>query len=284
MTHLVSVDRGNHLLTLREPVWGARPCPRSTRRRVPSASERPCWPHRPCSPRPAAPPAGPPRTPSGRPRSRPRRRSPSSHDAMTMPMAAASGSDQGAAAGVRLQSLVAQHSVLVADMMRARILKASRTSRRRPTPPWARTRRPWPRSSTTSSARRPAASSRRCGAATSATSTRTPMPWARRTRPRRKAARHDLEKAEVALGDFFAGASGGRLPRARRPAAVTTHIDHLLDQADAFAAHRYAPAGAGLRHGVRARLRDGRRAGVHAAAEVDRRPAPAAELGSCARA
>src|SRR3982750_2304321 len=72
MTHLVSVDRGNHLLTLREPVWGARPCPRSTRRRVPSASERPCWPHRPCSPRPAAPPVGPPRTPSERPGSRPR--------------------------------------------------------------------------------------------------------------------------------------------------------------------------------------------------------------------
>src|SRR5437764_8241308 len=36
-----------------------------------------------------------------------------------------SGQDQGAAAGIRLQALVAQHSVLVADMMRARLRKSA---------------------------------------------------------------------------------------------------------------------------------------------------------------
>ncbi len=168
--------------------------------------------------------------------------SPSSHDAMTMPMAAASGSDQGAAAGVRLQSLVAQHSVLVADMMRARILKAPDVTQAADAALGQNTQ---------------ALASLVDNLFGTAAGRQFTTVWGGHIRyfyayadalgtkdeAARKAARHDLEKAEVALGDFFAGASAGRLPRPAARAAVTTHIDHLLDQADAFAAHRYAPAG-----------------------------------------
>jgi hypothetical protein len=57
------------------------------------------------------------------------------------------------------------------------------------------------------------------------------------------AARAHLGTSEARIGDFFAGASAGRLPGPAARSAVTTHIDHLLAQADAFAAGRYAAAG-----------------------------------------
>jgi hypothetical protein len=56
--------------------------------------------------------------------------------------------------------------------------------------------------------------------------------------------RRDLVTSETRLGDFFAGASGGRLPKAAARQAVTAHINHLLAQADAFAKGQYTEAGA----------------------------------------
>jgi hypothetical protein len=56
----------------------------------------------------------------------------------------------------------------------------------------------------------------------------------------RATARATLLRAEQQLGDFFAGASHGRLPQAAARAAVTEHVSHLTMQADAYAAGDYA--------------------------------------------
>ena len=53
-------------------------------------------------------------------------------------------------------------------------------------------------------------------------------------------ARAKLVAFENQLADFFSSASQGRLPQDAARAAVTTHVDHLLDQADAYAAKDYA--------------------------------------------
>lgn len=52
----------------------------------------------------------------------------------------------------------------------------------------------------------------------------------------------ELTEYEQALGDFFAGASGGRLAPAAARAAVVEHVGHLTGQADAYAAGDYAGA------------------------------------------
>ncbi|WP_433717738.1 hypothetical protein ACQP2Y_26520 [Actinoplanes sp. CA-051413] len=55
-------------------------------------------------------------------------------------------------------------------------------------------------------------------------------------------ARAQLTGSEQALADFFAGASQGRLPRAAARDAVLMHVNHLTQQADAYAAGDYATA------------------------------------------
>ncbi len=55
-------------------------------------------------------------------------------------------------------------------------------------------------------------------------------------------ARAQLVRFENALGDFFSAASQGRLPTDTARTALTAHVDHLLQQADAFAAHDYPRA------------------------------------------
>jgi hypothetical protein len=55
-------------------------------------------------------------------------------------------------------------------------------------------------------------------------------------------AREDCVTFEGKLAAFFAGASNGRLGKAAAEAAITMHITHLLQQADAYAAKDYARA------------------------------------------
>ncbi|MEU4244583.1 hypothetical protein [Actinoplanes sp. NPDC026619] len=55
-------------------------------------------------------------------------------------------------------------------------------------------------------------------------------------------AMEELTEYEEALGDFFAGASQGRLSQAAARAAVVEHVGHLTGQADAYAAGNYAAA------------------------------------------
>src|SRR6185503_10710659 len=62
-------------------------------------------------------------------------------------------------------------------------------------------------------------------------------------------ARKELVEYEQDLGDFFAGASQGRLPKSAARAAVVQHVGHLTEQADAYAAKDYATADALYRMG-----------------------------------
>jgi hypothetical protein len=55
-------------------------------------------------------------------------------------------------------------------------------------------------------------------------------------------ARKELIKYEQQLAAFFVNASHGRLPAAAANAAVRMHVDHLLMQADAYAAKDYTKA------------------------------------------
>jgi hypothetical protein len=55
-------------------------------------------------------------------------------------------------------------------------------------------------------------------------------------------ARKELIEYEQDLAGFFTGASQGRLTTAAANGAMRLHVDHLLMQADAYAAHDYATA------------------------------------------
>jgi hypothetical protein len=64
-------------------------------------------------------------------------------------------------------------------------------------------------------------------------------------------ARAELVEYEQELGDFFADASKGRLPRSAARAAVVQHVGHLTEQADAYAAKDYPTADSLYRMGYR---------------------------------
>jgi hypothetical protein len=51
-----------------------------------------------------------------------------------------------------------------------------------------------------------------------------------------------ITRFETDLAEFFVAAAQGRLPRAAALAAVTVHINHLVEQADAYAAKDWARA------------------------------------------
>jgi hypothetical protein len=53
---------------------------------------------------------------------------------------------------------------------------------------------------------------------------------------------HELTEYEQALGDFFSGASGGRLSQSAARTAIVQHVGHLTGQADAYAAADYTTA------------------------------------------
>ena len=68
-----------------------------------------------------------------------------------------------------------------------------------------------------------------------------------------QAAREDARRAligfETEIGSFFSAAAQGRLPAAAAQSAITTHVDHLLEQADAYAARDYQRANSLYREG-----------------------------------
>jgi plasmid stabilization system protein ParE len=67
----------------------------------------------------------------------------------------------------------------------------------------------------------------------------------------RAAARTAVARFERELAGFFSTASQGRLPNDAAQSAVTMHIDHLVQQTDAYAAKRYAEADRIYREGFR---------------------------------
>jgi hypothetical protein len=64
-------------------------------------------------------------------------------------------------------------------------------------------------------------------------------------------ARRNLTGFELDVASFFAGASAGRLSQDAAHHAVLAHVDHLLAQADAYAAQDYPAADRGYRDGYR---------------------------------
>jgi hypothetical protein len=163
-----------------------------------------------------------------------------SGSSMSMP---SSGQDQGAAAGIRLQALVAQHSVLVADMMRARLRKAPDLAQAADAALGENTQ---------------ALGSLVDGLFGAQAGAQFVQVWgahiryfyayadglANASNPALSRARAGLATSEKALGEFFSGASKGRLPESIAQAAVTEHINHLLAQAVAFHKGDYAGAAA----------------------------------------
>lgn len=63
----------------------------------------------------------------------------------------------------------------------------------------------------------------------------------------REEAREESVEYEGELADYFVAQSGGRLDRPSAVSAVHAHAEHLLHDADAYAAGRYATAAAGYR-------------------------------------
>ncbi len=156
--------------------------------------------------------------------------------------------DAGPAAGCRLQALLGQHTVLAADMMRARV---------RRDPDFAQ-------AAETALTRNTQALSTLVGSlfgadAAAAFATR----WSGHVKmlfdyaeARRagddaglKQTRSQLVKAEEELATFFAGASKGRLTPTDAIDGVKMHVDHLLAQTDAYAKGDYAAAAKAYREG-----------------------------------
>lgn len=153
------------------------------------------------------------------------------------------GQDQGAAAGIRLQALVAQHSVLVADMMRARLRKSPDLAQAADAALGQNTQ---------------ALGSLVESLFGSQAAEQFVQVWGAHIRyfyayadaladtnnAALSRARAGLATSEKALGAFFSGASQGRLPESIARAAVTEHINHLLAQADAYHKRNYTAAAA----------------------------------------
>jgi hypothetical protein len=155
--------------------------------------------------------------------------------------AAPASSDQGAILGIRLQALLGQHTVLAADMMRARI---------RRDPDFAQ-------AAETALTRNTQAMATLVGSAFGSDAATTfSQAWAGHIThlfeyaEARQAgdtgglqrARQQLVESETAIASFFVKASNGRLPAATARAGVRMHIDMLLAQADAYAKKDYAAA------------------------------------------
>jgi hypothetical protein len=161
--------------------------------------------------------------------------------------AAAAAGDEGAAVGVRLQALLGQHTVLAADMMRARI---------RRDPDFAQ-------AAEDALTRNSQALGTLVGSVFGADAAATfSQAWAGHVTnlfeyaearqsgdaPALQRARQQLKAAESALGSFVASASNGRLTVADAVAGMRMHVEGLLAQADAYAKGDHAAAADAYQH------------------------------------
>jgi hypothetical protein len=160
-----------------------------------------------------------------------------------MNMSRGSGQDQGAAAGIRLQALVAQHSVLVADMMRARIRQTADLAQAADAALGQNTQAMGSLVDNLFGSQAGAQFAQLWGAHIRYFYTYADA-LANKNASALARAKAGMAKSEAALGAFFAGASKGRLTESVAQAAVTTHINHLLAQADAFSKGDFTAAAA----------------------------------------
>jgi hypothetical protein len=167
---------------------------------------------------------------------------PSTH-ADAMPGGALSNTAGESAADVALQleALLGQHSVLVADMMRSRIRGDDDFAQAASA---AVTRNADDLTAVVKAMFGEQAATAFHGAWTAHTTAF--YNYARSLATGDTAARDDaraqLVKFETGLGDFFSAASQGRLPQEAARSTLTTHVDHLLQQAYAYAAHDFGRA------------------------------------------
>jgi hypothetical protein len=154
-----------------------------------------------------------------------------------------SGQDQGAAAGIRLEALVAQHSVLVADMMRARLRRAPDLAQAADAALGQNTQALGSLVDNLFGSQAGAQFSQAWGAHIRYFYTYADG-LANKDATAKAQAKAGLAKSEATLGAFLAGASKGRLSESAAQDAVTTHINHLLAQADAFAKGDFTAAAA----------------------------------------
>jgi len=160
---------------------------------------------------------------------------------------ASAASEAGPAAGVRLEALLAQHTVLAADMMRARI---------RRDPDFAQ-------AAEDALTRNSQDLGTLVGSLYGTDAAATFSQWwtahvthlfeyaeARQSGDAAglQRARQQLMDAESQLASFFAGASKGRLKVSAAKAGMKMHVDGLLAQADAYAKKDYAAADAAYQH------------------------------------
>ena len=154
-----------------------------------------------------------------------------------------SAADQNSAAdqAVRLQALLGQHSVLAADLMRSRIrgdddfVQAANAALGKNTDDMSKLVGQL-FGDDAAKAFAPMWSQHIVGLVTYAGA------LADHNDSERKSSKAELLEYENKLADFFSGASQGRLPRADARAAVHEHVDHLTEQADAYADKDYATA------------------------------------------
>jgi hypothetical protein len=151
-------------------------------------------------------------------------------------------------AGLRLQSLLGEHSVLAADMMRGRIrgdedfLQAANAALTKNTDDMAQL----VGSLFGGDAAKQFSSVWAAHVAALFTYARGIADHDDKTRDD---AHNQLAAFERDIASFFANASGGRLPPDAAQAAVLAHVDHLLHQADKYAAGDFAGANAEYRAG-----------------------------------
>jgi hypothetical protein len=165
------------------------------------------------------------------------------------PKAAAPAADLSPAeAGLQLQALLGQHTVLAADLMRARL---------RGDPDLA------PAANAALSKNTDAVSALVGSLFGAAAKAKFATLWAAhisalfnyargladQNDALRARVKYDAARYERQLAGFFAGASQGRLKPADAEAAVRMHIDHLVKQADAYAARDYRQANKIYREG-----------------------------------
>jgi hypothetical protein len=163
------------------------------------------------------------------------------HDDSTVLTITAADQNSAADQAVRLQALLGQHSVLAADLMRSRIrgdddfVQAADAALNKNTDDMSKLVGQL-FGDGAAKAFAPMWSQHVVDLVTYAGALADHNDSARRTTDA------ELKISENKLADFFAGASKGRLSKADARAAVEMHVDHLTEQADAYAKKDYDTA------------------------------------------
>jgi hypothetical protein len=156
---------------------------------------------------------------------------------------AAAASDPAVEAAVRLESLLGEHAVLVADMMRARIRSDADLAQQADSAVGENTK-------ALGQVLKPVVGDDGATQFAELWSAHVQMLFdysrglSTNDKGLQKSSRKKLTAYETRLADFFVAGSKGRLPRRAAVAAVKEHINHLLEGADAYADQRYRASAA----------------------------------------